>query len=210
MKKIYFVLLLTIFLGFVAGNKASGQGVCQNCPQQYPFCYTLTIPESVCPSLEPNTVTFCYDIEYCPNRIDIFVLELEIRLECYNDFWDWFLNWIGNNIASLCGYKPCDEPPPMEIYYTVPICGRVEWYGSHRKLVYRYGQGDCDKRCVSKVLWCINGNQNYWFFVSKTVIGTGDCPEINYMDLFSTDPASQYYQWGIDWTRIIGVNCEME
>jgi len=212
MKKIYLVLLLTLVLGFVAGNKAQGQGDCQNCPPQYPFCYILNIPNDICPGEEQRTVKFCYNIENCPNRIDIYIMELEIGPECYFEFWDWFPNWIGNNIASLCGYKPCDEPPPMEINYTVPICGRVEWYGSHRRLVYRYGEGSCDKRCVTKILWCMRGNQSFWQIVNRTVIGNGNCPEIPYGDEtefpFTTDPNNPFYSWQLDCTKIDGVNCD--
>ena len=60
MKKIYFVLLLTIFLGFVAGNKASGQDMCQYC--QYPrICNVITFDVTCGGNIFPVEATICIE-----------------------------------------------------------------------------------------------------------------------------------------------------
>jgi hypothetical protein len=96
----------------------------------------------------------------------------------------------------------------------VPICGRVEWIGAQRKLVYLNSYNpDCDRRCVTKYHWCINGYEMFLIPISKTIVGNGNCPEISYGDgtmyPFTTDPTNPNYYWQIDCTKIIGVNCEI-
>ena len=212
MKKIYLVLLVTIILGFVAENKASGQDGCLNCPAEFPFCYIAYIPPSVCPT--GGTVTVCFNIQDCPNLVSIYVTDVSAAPECMVNVFTWFINnWVRDSLRWICGYKPCSEPPPVDLYYFVPICGKVKWDGETRRLTYERKHGDCRKDCLTHIRWCMDGNEWRWEIVSKTIIGSGTCPEINYIDppyYFSTDSTSEHYRWEIECTRIIGVNCEME
>ncbi|MGB9772327.1 MAG: hypothetical protein ACPLX7_10205 [Candidatus Kapaibacteriota bacterium] len=213
MKKIYFIVVIVLYLA-LGKIFLKAQDACQNCTGYYPFCYVLEIPTDVCPSNQPSYVVFCYDIKDCPNQIHIGIVYMEIDPSCFYQIWEFFPNWLRSNIVNLCGYKPCDEPPPMEIYYTVPICGSVEWIGAQRRLIYRNSNNfDCDKRCITKYLFCIDGFETHWVPVSKTIIGIGDCPEIPYGDgtiyPFTTDPTNPNFYWQIECTKIIGVNCEL-
>ncbi|QLH54481.1 MAG: hypothetical protein CH6_3499 [Candidatus Kapaibacterium sp.] len=206
MKKYIFLLVATIILGFVAGNKASGQ--CEVC--QTPFYNYCFILDPLPTSCGPGRAVFCYDISYCPNAISIQVVEVEAPPDCIDEAWDYLYNWVRNNIQELCGYKPCSEPPPMTIYYSVPICGEVTWYGVINRVAFRAHPGPCDLRCTIEMLWCYDYNTNKPVVteVNRYLTGTGTCPYIPYGRDPLAPPEFKYIPgefWRINCTRILEV-----
>jgi len=212
MKRIYLVLVLTIFLGFVAGNKASGQDGCEVCAGYglYQYCYVLDFQ---LPGCTPSRAVFCYDISNCPNGITIQVVELESDPDCEDASWDYVYQWVKANIQSLCGNKPCDEPPPTTVYYSVPICGRVTWLGTvgpKGRVINRAYPGPCDKRCTFVLQICTQNGEKHIEELGHYITGNGNC-EIRWYgntDLTGGHPVEEGLEfelgkiWTLDCVRV--------
>jgi hypothetical protein len=164
MKKIYFALLLTIFLGFVAGNKASGQDMCQYC--QYPrFCNVITFDVTCGGNIFPVEATICIE---CRDGFVYLMQLLEFKVpaafeqylsdwDCQDIMWDSLNAHVHRDALNLCGMVPC--PQTVELWRTIPLCGVFIYYETptHEKYtIRRFLPGDCNKRCVKKVKLCYN------------------------------------------------------
>jgi hypothetical protein len=225
MKKIYFALLLTIFLGFVAGNKASGQSGCEVCAgySEYQYCYILDFQLPGCST--PSHAVFCFDASDCPNGITIQVVELDSDPACEDASWDYVHQWVKDSVQTLCGYKPCAFPPPARIYYSVPICGKVTWLGTvgpNGRVRYRAYPGNCDKRCtfVYDICYDYEHNQQIRNLVTHYITGSGNCNAIGYGSQslidewpnlhLALDPNYKYEIgkiWELDCVQVLSVHC---
>jgi hypothetical protein len=185
MKKIYFVLLLTIFLGFVAGNKASGQPGCEIC-QAPNLCQILTFDVPCAGRVE---ALLCYRCEY-PRIIYLNILEIRylnieytnLTSQCEDYVWDLVRSTVFQVAPELCGYENCAFDSST-VYYTVPLCGELD-YGpivsnpDHLWVRKKAFPGACDQRCLEewRLCWDSNTGQRKCRLVSQQLFGNGECP----------------------------------
>jgi len=176
MKKIYLVLLISLLLGFVAGSKAKGQVGCEVCIAPK-LCYILTFDLPGCPG---NRVVFCYECLVTARIVRVDVAELSTCPGYEDQAWDYFYEWVRNNIGEICVGPVCGSSPPMELYITRPMCAEVLCEGSPRRIIYKAHPGPCDRRCYSKYLRCIDYSQSppqiVYTLVECRPIGEGSCP----------------------------------
>ncbi|QLH53166.1 MAG: hypothetical protein CH6_0869 [Candidatus Kapaibacterium sp.] len=207
MKKYIFLLVATIILGLVAGNKASGQVGCEVCVSPLPgSCYELTfsIP-GCCDSL---TAVFCYECGVTRPSITLYVAEISYCPQCEDAAWDFVHQWALDNIDKLCGSWPCNTPPPFEVYYTVPVCAEVQWNGATGRVTVRAHPGSCDKRCTEKYEWCRDYSTTppttQRRLVERYPSGNGTCEYFPYGNAPGTPPEYQYdpnINWRLECVR---------
>jgi len=153
MKKIYFVLLVTLILGFAAGSKASGQPGCENCVAPW-SCATFTLTIN-CNGVEfPVEYTVCY---FCSptapvvNVVTMRVGGLPIGTNCYYTALQAAENWILENGIELCGTIPCQyQIKRFRIYF--PTCSDVILLDDHKYIISINPQ--CDYKCYNEYEWC--------------------------------------------------------
>jgi len=153
MKKIYFVLLLTIFLGFVAGNKASGQPGCENCIAPW-SCTTFTLTIN-CNGVDfPVEFTVCYFCWVDQPRVDAEITRVDgipIGSNCYYAALQAAENWILEHGIELCGTVPCQqEIKRFRIYF--PVCANVILLNYPQYMILINSQ--CDSKCYNEYEWC--------------------------------------------------------
>ncbi|MEJ5287624.1 MAG: hypothetical protein WHV60_10485 [Bacteroidota bacterium] len=184
MKKYIILLVATIILGFVTGNKASGQ--CEVC-QQPNLCYVLTFDLPDCPSIQ---AVICYTcaVTHLQAYFQIYLRNVCLGME--DEAYNYARNWVLNNYAMLCGSTPC-EVESAKLTFTRPICGRVE-YVNGRINIYK-GNWDCYKQCIEEWEWCwcncVPGQcwddkcpnpHVHWAPISFTIEGNGNCKPLPY------------------------------
>jgi hypothetical protein len=154
MKKIYFVLLLTIFLGFVAGNKASGQPGCENCIAPW-SCTTFTLTIN-CNGVDfPVEYTVCYFCWVTQPRVDAVITRIDgipIGSDCYYAALQAAENWILEHGIELCGTLPCEvEVKTFRIYQ--PLCAdEIRNPQTNTSMILL--NNNCNWKCVSEWEWC--------------------------------------------------------
>jgi hypothetical protein len=153
MKKIYFVLLLTIFLGFVAGNKASGQPGCENCIAPW-SCTTFTLTIN-CNGVDfPVEYTVCYFCWVDQPRVDAEITRVDgipIGSNCYWNAREAGVRWILEHGIELCGVLPCEvSMKTFKIYE--PVCADLLFNQNGTYSIYL--NPECDLKCVREFEWC--------------------------------------------------------
>ncbi len=148
MKKIYVFLLFVFLFGFVAMDKASGQS-CDKCLPNS-ACIPLTFDLPGCDSVK---VTLCVRCGVTNPSIYWRGVTYENICPGYeNEIKQYVENWIRENTLEICGNRPCQEPPPFQVYFSKPLCGDVFWDGS-RYHIYDAGV-NCQNYCLDERAWC--------------------------------------------------------
>jgi len=147
MRRIYLVLLLTIFLGFVAGNKASGQS-CDKCPP-YHICIPLNFSLPGCDNI---MVTLCVRCGVAAPNILWLGVQYDNVCPGYEEQIEQYVNdFIRNNTAAICGAVPCHEQT-LTVYFQRPLCGDVYWDGNRYHI--SAGAANCNNWCLDERAWC--------------------------------------------------------
>jgi len=154
MKKIYLVLLVTLILGFVAGNKANGQPGCENCVAPW-SCTTFTLTIN-CNGVEfPVEYTVCYFCSPTAPIVDAQITRIDgipIGTNCYWIAKEAGERWILENGIELCGVLPCEVSVKTFRIYE-PICAdEIKNPNTNTFIVLL--NNSCDWRCVSVWEWC--------------------------------------------------------
>jgi len=176
MKKIYFVLLLTILTLFTLSKEAKGQDPCDVC-QPPTACFTFQLYTGLQPPCDIVNVTFCYHCNATAPIVEINKIIIEFQPNCqpsitdlntiFNTLNDWFLN----HIQDLCGLGDCNQPPPKEVYIYLPMCGDIVC--NNGRLSFRTNE-NCQLTCKSLYLWCWDFERNEPRFQRVWSIPYGD------------------------------------
>ncbi|ROL55648.1 hypothetical protein D9V84_11195 [Bacteroidetes/Chlorobi group bacterium Naka2016] len=153
MKKYIILLVATIILGFVAGNKASGQPGCENCFAPW-LCSTFTTTVNCNGVVRTIEVTVCYYCYLTRPEVDVEVLSIRgipVGGICWEIAQDAVSNWILEHGMELCGNLPCDVGrKTFKISY--PICADLVY---HENGTYDFFPNQsCEKKCSTEVSWC--------------------------------------------------------
>jgi len=147
MKKIYFVLLLTILTLFTSSKEAKGQDPCDVC-QSPNLCYILNFDLPDCPGVR---AVICYTcaVTHLEAYFNIYIENCCPGLE--SQAYDYTRDWVLNNYAFLCGNTLCNEEHAL-LTFVYPVCARREIINGRTYIYQAYG--DCYKRCIEVVDWC--------------------------------------------------------
>lgn len=200
-------MIALLLFSFVVGNKASAQPGCEVCIAPS-LCYILTFDLPNCPG---NRAVFCYQCGVTAPWIHVDITELTTCPGYEDQAWDYVYQWVRDNIDELCISKSCDDPPPMEVYITRPICAEVKCEGTPRRLTYKAHPGTCDRRCYSKYLWCRDYSSNppttYFEATECYPVGNGTCnfPPYGGYGCIDSEPP-----WRLECGGVPGVNCVLQ